>query len=259
MPRLIMTRDKTDADATWSNYYDATGSVIKRTFYDGLGRPIQEQIHADDWTNVGGVSGHEIVQYTLYDALGQVREASMPYEVDAYYNPSVGPYRTPDPGQPSTDTAYDALGRVTEVSNPDGTHTLMGYKGWKTAVVDAKGHQRMQEADAFGRMVKVQEYSGTYAQPSWSATPYAITQYAYDELDNLTTVTDAASNITTMAYDALGRKQTMNDPDMGAWDYAYNPAGNLRVQDDAKHQRICLYYDVLDRLKGKYYTNDTTS
>ena len=58
--------------------------------------------------------------------------------------------------------------------------------------------------------------------------------------------------------DMLGRKIEMDDPDMGAWDYGYDPAGNLAVQDDAEHQRTCFYYDELNRLTGKYYTDDGT-
>jgi len=74
--------------------------------------------------------------------------------------------------------------------------------------------------------------------------------------DNLTSVTDAAGNESSMAYDMLGRKTAMHDPDMGDWDYAYDAVGNLTHQDDAKHQRLCFYFDELNRLKGKlYWTN----
>lgn len=71
--------------------------------------------------------------------------------------------------------------------------------------------------------------------------------------DNLTSVTDAAGNESSMAYDMLGRKTAMHDPDMGDWDYAYDAVGNLTHQDDAKHQRLCFYFDELNRLKGKLY------
>ena len=43
----------------------------------------------------------------------------------------------------------------------------------------------------------------------------------------LLTVQDHASNQTTLTYDLLGRKTSMNDPDMGAWQYRYDAAGNL--------------------------------
>ncbi|HNT78272.1 MAG TPA: RHS repeat-associated core domain-containing protein [Anaerolineae bacterium] len=84
------------------------------------------------------------------------------------------------------------------------------------------------------------------------------TTYAYDTLGNLLTVTDTmpTPNVTTMLYDALGRKTEMTDPDMGHWYYYYDNAGNLIRQRDARGQRICFYYDAFNRLKGKHYRND---
>jgi RHS repeat-associated protein len=51
-------------------------------------------------------------------------------------------------------------------------------------------------------------------------------------------------------------KLTLNDPDMGLWSYAYDALGNLTRQTDARGQRICLYYDGLNRLTGKHYRAD---
>jgi YD repeat-containing protein len=61
-----------------------------------------------------------------------------------------------------------------------------------------------------------------------------------------------------MTYDLLGRKTAMDDPDMGVWDYGYDALGNLVRQDDAREQRICFYYDALNRLQGKAYGDDAT-
>ena len=43
---------------------------------------------------------------------------------------------------------------------------------------------------------------------------------------------------------------------MGLWSYAYDALGNLTRQTDARGQRICLYYDPLNRLTGKHYRAD---
>ena len=43
---------------------------------------------------------------------------------------------------------------------------------------------------------------------------------------------------------------------MGLWSYAYDALGNLTRQTDARGQRICLYYDPLNRLLGKHYRAD---
>jgi RHS repeat-associated protein len=89
-------------------------------------------------------------------------------------------------------------------------------------------------------------YLGAYQQGK-----YNLTRYAYDKANNLSTVTDAAGNVTTLTYDKLGRKLTMNDPDMGTWSYAYDLAGNLIRQTDAKYQRLCFTYDLQNRLLNK--------
>ena len=83
--------------------------------------------------------------------------------------------------------------------------------------------------------------------------------YQYDVLDHLTTATRGSVGstdiTTTLTYDDAGRKTSMSDPDMGSWSYAYDTMGNLIEQTDAKGQVECLYYDALNRLTGKYYTN----
>lgn len=57
----------------------------------------------------------------------------------------------------------------------------------------------------------------------------------------------------TRSGDTLAR---LDDPDMGDWSYQYDALGNLTRQSDAKNQHTCLYYDGLNRLKGKNYRSD---
>lgn len=91
-------------------------------------------------------------------------------------------------------------------------------------------------------------------------TVLPITSYAYDIRDNLTDVWDAEGNNIDMAYNNLGRKTSMNDPDMGTWLYSYNQAGSLVRQTDADPSAITFVYDGLNRLVGKSlpYANSTT-
>ena len=72
-------------------------------------------------------------------------------------------------------------------------------------------------------------------------------------------VEDTLGNVTTIAYDTLGRKTSIDDPDMGFWQYTYDKNGNLLTQTDAKNQTIHLTYDELDRVTAKTYsTGDPT-
>ena len=54
--------------------------------------------------------------------------------------------------------------------------------------------------------------------------------HQYDVLGNLTNVTDAANNQTTITYDTLSRKTSMTDPDMGYWVYQYDANGNSHIK-----------------------------
>ena len=115
--------------------------------------------------------------------------------------------------------------------------------------------------DALARLRRVDQYQGVYASVNWSATRYASSKYEYDVLDRLTDVYGPGANVILdtnnhiqISYDALGRKTSMTDPDMGAWSYAYDAAGNLKRQTDARRWRICFYYNALNRLTGKTFS-----
>jgi YD repeat-containing protein len=106
-----------------------------------------------------------------------------------------------------------------------GFHERAGLRGTNLALkttIDPNGHQTQQVSDGLGRMIRVREFTGT----GGSLTLYGETRYAYDAGDRLTTVTDAAGNVTTITYDALGRKVGMVDPDMGAWTMATTHRGS---------------------------------
>ena len=149
---------------------------------------------------------------------------------------------------------YDALGRVTRTTYPDGTQTRACYDDWVTVEIDANRHKTRTTRDAYGRVVKVEEYTGTYTTCSTArGTPYATTTYTYDRLDNLLTVTDALGNRTTMQYDTLSRKTQMRAPDLGTWRYQYDLNGNLIRQTDAKAQQLHFQYDSLNRRVQKDY------
>ncbi|MDL1910700.1 hypothetical protein FBQ81_08395, partial [Chloroflexi bacterium CFX6] len=207
---------------------------------DGLGRVVQTQGPYE-------TSGVWVLTDTMWDAVGLPRHRSLPRT----WNGTGGTYNAPVWGAiPSSITDYDALRRPTRVTYPDGAQENFVYSGLRTTSIDRNGHKKTQENDAFGRLIKVEEYTGDSAG---TYVLYATTTYQYDERDLLRTVTDAAGNQTFIIYDGFGRKIEMNDPDMGNWRYRYDPFGNLIVQIDAKRQAVNLYYDDLNRLIGKIY------
>ena len=202
--------------------------------YDGLGRILQNQVRDDS-------DGRILVTDTAFNAQGLAEKQSVPH----YESIISGNYLTPSWGSLDyTATVYDLLGRATQVTAPGNIQSQTAYDGLETTVTDPNGEKIMRAVDGLGRLIKVEEYDG--------ATLYATTNYLYDTLDRLTRVVDAHNNVTDIDYDWLGRKTSMNDPDMGEWTYSYDSQGNLTQQTDARGQILLFSYDELNRLTFKY-------
>ncbi len=211
---------------------DSSVGLSSWTYFDGLGRTTK--------TQSTGTDSQIVSTLVEYDHRGAVTRTSLPY-----FNG----------GSPQwTTSVYDPLGRVTQSTNPDGSRGLACFDDWVTVSIDANNHRHRSVRDAYGRVLTVQEYTGTYTTCDTSVgSPYSITSYHYDVLGNLKTLTDAKGNVSTMQYDTLSRKTAMHDPDMGDWTYAYDAASNLIQQTDAKSQTIVFQYDALNRRVQKDY------
>jgi RHS repeat-associated protein len=207
------------------------------TYFDGVGRTFT--------TKRTGPNSKIIAAKTVYNATSTVAQSSLPY-FDGTETPRY------------TTFTYDPLGRVKRANNPDGTYALGCYQEGVSVSINADNQKKRETKNAQGKLVKVEEYLGTFTPCTTdSGTPYATTNYAYDVLGNLLMVTDAEGNQTKMWYDPLGRKTSMQDPDMGSWTYTYYPTGNLWTQTDAKGQTITFTYDAINRVVLKHYPSGT--
>jgi RHS repeat-associated protein/uncharacterized repeat protein (TIGR01451 family) len=211
---------------------------------DSLGRVIQTQSPYV----ANGTNDNLVLTDTAYNILGQVKYSGLPRTL--YVSNPVGAYQLQNWANiPYTTTTPDALGRVVSIAYPDSTQETFSYSVFRRTMVDRNNHQKVQETDAFGRLIKVEEYAGSNPY-----TLYATTNYAYDPSDYLTGVTDAAGNVTTIHYDEFGRKDSMSDPDLGSWSYGYDVFGNLTTQTDARTCVTTVTYDDLNRPTLKSYT-----
>lgn len=219
------------------------------SFTDGLGRSIQSKspsFLAGQYT----VSGQ-----TEYNSRGLAVKQYLPY----FTTTAMNSINSINPANPHTSIEYDAMGRVVKSVNPDGTYSTMSYDDWRTVAINENGHKQESNFDAYGRLVEKREYAGADGRsPDYPLAPYvlyATTKYEYDSEGNLTKTIDAQQNQTVIAYDKLGRKISMDDPDMGHWEYKYDVNGNLTEQKDANLKTIFFSYDVLNRLTRKYDNN----
>ena len=119
--------------------------------------------------------------------------------------------------------------------------------------------------DALNRMDQVDQSSVSDPTATLSTldpqdiTLQAHTDYGYDPLDQLTSVTDPNSNTTTYTINALGERTQLDSPDTGITSYpSYDEAGNLKQQTDAKNQTTTYSYDALNRLETITYHDGYT-
>ncbi len=207
-------------------------------FSDGLGRTIQTRSPSEAANKQIATGAFEL------NARGLVVKQWVPYLSDA--SSTYVPFSL----EPSASTlasvsyTYDPMGRLLTTTNPDGSVTSTAYDDWSVTAIDANGHQTRQTSDAYGRLAMVEEFDNGQTH---------TTTYQYDALGNLARVTDALGNVTAIAYDSLGRKLSMDDPDMAHWDYRYDAVDNLTSQTDARGVATTFTYDALNRLTQKSY------
>jgi len=233
---------------------------VTTTYFDGMTRTYKE-------AKSGPASCGTIFKNTDYDSVAdRVWKQSNPYCQN----------------EPRYDRifSYDGFSRVTQIEKPEkpptrptlGYREITTYQGPRRIVskeFDAdQWRSTANTYDVYQRLIEVEEAYGT---------PMATrTQYTYDPLDNLRQVVAAKTgtgcppdqsgypvcvekNTTTMTYDSLSKKISMNDPDMGYWIYTYDKSGNLTSQIDAKSQTLLFEYDGLNRMKRKTYQNEVPS
>jgi RHS repeat-associated protein len=210
--------------------------LVSEAITDGLGRAIE----ARSYTSAGSyISAQKTV-----DALGRVRNN---------YNPVYSPTAPID----ATTYTYDALGRTMRVDYSDASFDTTDFTSGDTVTVtDAAGKVRQQTSDAQGRVVSVVDN--------------ATTNYCYDILDDLLlanqngtvscgTLAASGGQPRTFAYNSLRELISANNPEVGsAINYAYYDSGDLMTKT-APGVATSYNYDLLDRIKGKSYSDGTPS
>jgi len=228
-----------------------TSSVSRstQTNFDGYGRPVLTMLTTDpDGTDN---------TTTAYDGDGREAQVSNPYR-----NTGESTYGV-------TKTQYDGLGRVTTITRQDGSIVTTTYNQNCTTVTDETLKSRESCVDGLGRLTQVFEDPGSSPHLNYE------TDYAYDGLNNLLTVTQKGGSTSSanwrsrsFVYDSLSRLTSATNPESGKIAYAYDANSNLITKTAPSPNQpstgsatvtTTYTYDALNRLTGKSYNDSYTS
>jgi RHS repeat-associated protein len=284
------------ARLTETDYPTPDGGVTTKTYVDtpnAVSVETKHQIDASRWTDsfvlydglmdpiIQSAANGETTPWDrtdiCYDGNALPRFSSYPYQVA-----SATTARNCTTGVGDTST-YDALGRATQVAHSDGNTILTTYTGRATQVQDEGNGthrvQRISQIDGLGRLASVCEVTSS-SQFGNGGTPAAcgqdisatgfLTNYSYDALSNLLSVTQGALASRAFQYDFRSRLTSATNPESGTISYVYDTdptatcptpysfAGFLVKKVDARGVRTCYQYvDVLNRMTQKNYSDGT--
>ncbi|CAN97153.1 RhsA protein precursor [Sorangium cellulosum So ce56] len=240
------------------------------TFIDGLDRVIQtkKDLEKDPGTGAAPIVGMSVSGRVVLDERGRVWQQGQPVfatgEATAFVDVAL---------KHPTTFEYDVLSRIVERREPDdeaeggeavtttsyGIDELDGVAMFVATEVDPKGKVRKAYQDVDNAIVAVEERNRVRGSEAWTTL---MTRYGYSAVDELVRVTDTRGNVTTAAYDTLGRMVTLTSPDMGRTEWRYDRSGNVGARQTAKllaegaNKLIRYEYDY-NRLRRVNYPDST--
>ena len=240
------------------NYYE---SYI---YYDGLNRVIGNRSEA--------VSGN-LTQEFFFNEFGEQNKTTIPkisgpsQYMTIDYDPVGRPEEMTNPDGSSVTYVYDRLNTTVYDEN---SHVIKYGKDVFGNIVTVternnvsadpvnKNYVTTYEYDILGNLIKIipqntfnqtnvmfRKDNGFYANgtPIVAESTYALRNIT----PGVTLDTTFRSANTTFTYDALSRKTSMSDPDLGNQSYTYNANGKLASVTDARGMTTTYSYDEIDR------------
>jgi YD repeat-containing protein len=203
---------------------DPLGGAVE-TVYDPRGNVLSVTDQLDATTTVD------------YDVFGRPLEMVTPLDADAgefittpapVYDPNDNITVATAPNGAATLTAYDAADRPVEITLPEGTPG--GPPRVATVAYDGVGNV-VSQTEPLGHL--------TPADPDDH-----LTSYAYDQIYQLLSVTDAEGNQAGYQYDNVGNLVEQTDPRGNPTGYAYDLSHRLTTLTDAAGHTTHTEYDL---------------
>jgi RHS repeat-associated protein len=232
-PRGNVTSYTYDASGTLVTITNALGQVTQITSHDASGRPLTI------------VDPNNVTKTMTYDPRGRLTSATI--------------------AGATTTITYDAAGNVIQVSRPDGSFLAYAYDAAHRLiqVSDALEDQIDYTLDALGDRTQTQIYGpgGATLTKTQSAVFDELgrllqsigaagqtVQFAYDNDNNIISLTDPLGNVTGQSFDALNRLIQTAAPLSSTTTYGYDAHNNRTAVTDPRGLGTTYVYDGLDNL-----------
>ena len=263
VPRAITRHVDKDADGALKDTIDTI------LFTDGLKRVIQTKKDAAVLEPPASAAQDRMIVsgQVTFDAFGRtvaqrypITETKASENVNGAFNPGF------DSTVPATTMAYDVLDRNTRTTIPDGSFTTLAYGfgtdrsgqvQFETVVTDA--NVNAGQRGAVKRTYRnVRELITSVKELNKSGTETIWTSYAYDALKQIVQAVDDKLNTTNVAYDNLGRRTVIDNPDAGRTETRYDLASNVtqKITANLRAQARAIDYNYdFNRLTSITYPN----
>jgi RHS repeat-associated protein len=173
-----------------------------------------------------------------------------------------------DPIGRSTKYQYDGLGRLWKVTEPDPDYTggkaapVQTYRyddaGRIAFYTDPTGQQVRYKYDLQGNLIRRLDPDPDGTGPDKPLTE-PITDYTYDAVGNLETLTDPVGNTTTWTYNNLDQAITETNELGKVRSFSYDFAGNLLSETNRNSQTLKYSYDGLGNQTSEQWFDGTGS
>jgi YD repeat-containing protein len=238
-PRTTATLPSHVDMVTWiASNASAANDRITRNYYSDRGELIYSVDALGYVTQNGYDANGQKILVARYDAAVVVTDASTIATIATAVNSAARTTNT---------YSYDTDGRVYLEYDGEGKNHYHGYnangtRAWTFEMYDSATDESrtLYDYDATGRL--------TALTTAGSSIDAATTFYAYDGQGNLTTITDGNGNVTTRAYDKLGRMISQTDALLGFVQYQYDAFGDVTRTIDARNNSTYFAYDKLGRV-----------
>lgn len=246
--------------------YDGAGNVVSHTdlrgavsqmTYDNLGRSLvttvqdgSEQItvqtiaYEDALSRETRTDARGNVTTLVYDGLRRLKsEKNADSKTRTLEYDGINLRQESDFKGANTFYTYDPVNRVTQITDRLGQVTTISNSdsgGYRKAITDRRGNQRIEIYDPLQRVVSVTQGG----QP--------LASYEYDENNNRKALIDGLNNRTEYTYDNLNRvTQVAHAGSLQTETFTYDAVGNVLTYSDGAGAPVVQTYDELNHLKTR--------